>query len=213
MTTRLSVFIILLIMMACAGKNVEQNRKERDSIELAFKKKYIEDSIMVAELRAQAEAKVAELKKKFIVTKDEFQNIEFYKHKHWGKYWPEYTTILAGVNSEGYAWLTSNYYNDDWLFHGSVTIKGEDGYIETTQEVPRYDKNNRTEIKDGVFENVTYVNARPLLMYLAIMYDKKIMVRFNGQQYHKDIVLSKADKMALKETYDLATALMALNSK
>lgn len=209
--------ILMNVLSKLGNSNIQQQQKQKvaqDSIlekELQETKRNAEWNTYQDSLtKVNAQETIKRLKSKFLVEKDEFRNLEFYTHPTFGQYWPQRITLTAGVNSDGYAWLNSNYYSDDWIFHTYVSIKGPGNYQENLPEVPRYNKNNRTQVNNGVYEVITYEDSRATLMYLAQNYEGRILVRFNGQQYYKDVELSKSDKKALKETYDLAVALQTI---
>jgi hypothetical protein len=196
---------------------LETRRIFKDSAELGLNHAKKVDSIFKAksfDLRSEiAELKKVErkkllsefesLKKKFHYKKDEFENIGFYTHKRWGNFRINRTTLKAGVNSSGYYWLRSNYYASDWIFHTSITVLIGEKTIKS-KKVPTYSDEHITENEGGyIWEIVTYGNSN-ILREIATNVDKTIKVRFNGNQYHKDITLSQGDKNALKDCYDLS---------
>ena len=98
--------------------------------------------------------------------------------------------------------LASNYFNEDWLFHTSVSmIIGDEKY--NSPIVPRYHKDNRTEVvSGGVWEVVVYRNDQ-FLKKIAESQNEEIKLRFNGDQYYSDQNLNKGDLNALKDVYSL----------
>lgn len=143
-----------------------------------------------------------------LVTHDEFKDVTFYKHKTVGKYYPNRKTIYAECNSEGYFYLRSNYHANDWIFHESVQVKIGDDVL-TSGVVPSYDENNRQDNDAGsVWENVTYGDlGKAIITRIAAKPEARVVVRFQGRQYHDDVTLSAADKNAIKEVYDLARSI------
>jgi len=156
--------------------------------------------------------KITNLKRKFLYQKDEFENIGFYTHKRFGKNWANRKTLTVGLNSTGYIYLKSNYYSTDWLFHNKVLVKiGENKY--ETATVERYKDNSRTSNSGGhIWEVITYENEERIIGYIANRFNEKISIRFVGSKYHDDAVLSYKDKIAIKESYELAELLENLNN-
>lgn len=138
----------------------------------------------------------------FIYEKDDFQEVAFFYHKRWGKRWPRRKTITATAIDNGQYLLASNYFNEDWLFHTSVSmIIGDEKY--NSPIVPRYHKDNRTEVvSGGVWEVVVYRNDQ-FLKKIAESQNEEIKLRFNGDQYYSDQNLNKGDLNALKDVYSL----------
>ena len=156
------------------------------------------------EEKQKALKEVDKLKAKFFYEEDEFNNIGFYTHKTWGKYWPIRKTLTIGVNSKGYYYLKSNYYSSDWLFHEKIKVKiGENQY--ESHKVPRHDKNNKTDVAGGnIYEVITYNEEKEIIKAIAENVNEKITVRFIGTEFYDDVVLSAKDKNAIKDAYNLA---------
>jgi len=181
-----------------------------DSVDQVIRGQIAQVKAEKAEQRKANQKEFDQLKAKFTYKKDEFQDIGFYNHKRWGNYWPNRTTLTAGVNSSGYAWLNSNYHADDWLFHTKITVLiGEDKYQSAT--VPSYNDNNRRENEGGkVWEVITYENEKAILRAISSNVDKTIKVRFTGDKYYHDITLRSGDKQAIAECYRLAELITSL---
>jgi hypothetical protein len=159
--------------------------------------------------KEEIEKNFEKLKQKFSYKKDEFQDIGFYTHKTWGKYYQNRKTLTSGVNSDGYAWLRSNYSSDDWLFHTSIYVLIDDKKL-SSPIVETYNENNIQENDGGrIWEIVTYNNT-DILKEIAENSDKIIKVRFNGSQHYDDTTLSKSDKEALKDCYELSESIKKL---
>lgn len=150
------------------------------------------------------------LKKNFSFKKDEFKNSGWYTHKNqtvnnsWSR-----TCLATPVDADGYIYLTSQYYGDSWLFHSKVMVKTGSAVLEAG-EVSTLSNDHHTQIGSGsVWEINHYTNNRDngIIKLIAENYDKEIKVRFVGQQYEKDITLSKQDKVAIKESYELSELL------
>lgn len=147
---------------------------------------------------------------KFIESKDEFKNLTFYTHKRFGKYWPNRKTLTCGLNSDGYIWLNSNYFSENWLFHTMVTVLiGDEKF--STQNVERYESNNRTQIGNGkIWEVITYENEGQILEKIANSNEKTIKVRFHGKEFYDDIVLSKKDIEAISDSWKFSIIIKSM---
>jgi len=143
------------------------------------------------------------LKKKFVYTKDDFNDIGFYYHKHWGKDWPDRKTLYCYQNTKGGFFLVSNFYAEDWIFHTSAKVIVDTSKYET-ETVETYSPANRTQNAGGsVWENVTYDNSTDILEAIAKNAGKKVKFRLEGKQYYSESQLSDDDKKAFKDSYDL----------
>lgn len=152
----------------------------------------------------EKKAKLKVLKSRFIFENDEFRDIGFYYHKHWGKGWPDKKALYTYLNSKGFIFLVSNYYSDDWIFHTSVKVLvGSDKY--ETETVETYNELHKTEVAAGsVYENVTYTESPEIIAAIANNVDKKVKCRLEGRQYYSEFTLSAKDKQAIKDCYDLS---------
>lgn len=144
------------------------------------------------------------LNKDFLITKDDFKGITFFKNKYFGKdYWPDRICIFTYFNSNGNIFLVSNFYSDDWIFHTSITAL-IDGQARETNIVPTYNEwNKTTNTSEHIWENVSYIDDKEIIEWLANNFGKQIKIRFNGKQYYHDITLTDKDKKAIQETWDL----------
>ena len=158
----------------------------------------------------QLKKEFEKLKNKFTYKYDDFKGGGFYTHKTFGKYKPRRKTLTSGVNSEGYYWLRSNYYSNDWLFHHTIQVLiGEMKY--TSEKVESYENNNIHDNSGGkVYEQITF-NDISILKQIAQNTDQKIKIRFIGDKYHDDATLSSKDKQALKDCYELGEIIKKMN--
>jgi hypothetical protein len=214
------LFLLLTIsafFYACDSEQAEKERLKKEAIadSLARIEKLRADSIAKADSISRAEnlKKLEGLKKKFIFEKDEFRNIDWYYHKNWGKHWLNRKGLTASVNSFGDIYLKSNYHATDWLFHTQIQVKIEDEVLESSI-AETYSNNHLTEVRGGsIWEANYYTNGRDkrILRKIAENAEKRIKVRFIGSPYYYDITLSKIDKYAIKDCYELAQLLQTTN--
>lgn len=153
------------------------------------------------------EEEIENLKSEFHVTEDEFSEITIFSHKNIGIYWPNRKTVYTKLSNEGAIVLYSHFHADDWLFHTQVIFRIDDKNYET-DVVETYSESHRTNIDKnggGIHEDVRYPMSDDLIKILADNYQKPIKVRFNGRQFYDDIELSTKDKIAIKESWELAS--------
>jgi hypothetical protein len=182
----------------------------QDSAQLGYQFIYEFDSLFEqrneaarVEQLATIEKEIKKIASNFTYKKDDFQDLGFYSHKRWGRYWPNRKTLTSGVNSSGYAWIKSNYSADDWIFHTSITVLVGDLKYQSEEVATFSDKNVRDNDAGRVWEIVTYDNPE-ILKAIAENSTSTIKVRFNGSEFYSDQTLSSGDKKALKDCYDLA---------
>jgi hypothetical protein len=150
---------------------------------------------------------LADLKTKFKYTYDEFDKKGWYENKSQVTNITYDKSILrVRVNNVGYAYLESQYYGDDWIFHTHVEVKIGDTVYQT-EDIPTYDKNNAHSNTGGsVWEVVAYTADRDngIMKAIAESGDAVIKVRFAGGEGHYDMTLSKRDQQAIKDAYQLS---------
>jgi hypothetical protein len=151
----------------------------------------------------QRTTKLEELKKKFILDKDEFKDLGFYYHKHWGTDWPDRKTLYCYLNTKGTIFLVSNYNADDWIFHTNALVLVDTTKYET-ETVQTFSELNKTQNTSGsVWENVTYTMSGDIIEAIARNPGKKVKFRLEGRQYYSEAQLTDEDKKAFKDSYDL----------
>lgn len=200
----LFIFIIFFVSSFIFGTRVinssnDLNDKERN--------------IVVDPVKLEADQKrLEELKARFNYKYDEFKKVGWYENKNQTADNSFNRTLLKViVRNDGYNYLEDQYYASDWLFHTKiqVIIEGVDKVYES-DEVPIYSKNNTTENSGGsIWETISYLDGgdNGIVQAIAENSDKQIKVRFSGREYVKDVVLSKIDKQAVKDSYELANLL------
>lgn len=167
-------------------------------------------AVIEAQEKKEALANLPALKKKFNFKKDEFKEIGWYTHKN--QVGATRTTLLAHVNDKGFVYLESQYHQDGWIFHDHVQVKiGET--ILTTPTIPRSSENNMTEVADGVWENVHYLEGADAIMMMIELNPKKtVKVRFQGKQHYHDMTLSEKDITAIADAMRLSNAIKRAES-
>lgn len=174
----------------------------------------VEQKVTVSpEVLAQNKQEFETLKTKFTYEDDEFNDMGWYSSKDQTSY--SRNSIRIMINNEGYAYLISQYYGNDWIFHTNMQARiGETVYTSTT--IPTFDDHNYRDVSgDGhVYEQVSYSGTKDngILKAIANSGDQEVKVRLTGDQLSKDFVLSKVDKQAIIDGYRLAQLLKVINS-
>lgn len=184
-------------------KESKVNTQRLDSLR-AVKKQM--DSLRIDSLNKR----LTVLEKKFIKNIDEFDKTGWYTHKTWKKNILR-SYLSATVFTSGRSYLESNYHGEDWVFHTYLSVLIEDTTYRTA-EVPSYsDLNRRDHYHGTVTEQISFSGGKDKGIYkmIAENYNKTIKVRFFGKSYEQ-ITLSKKDKLAIKDSYELKTILKEL---
>lgn len=96
--------------------------------------------------------------------------------------------------------LRIRYTGSNWLFIDSYTIKTDDDVFEINTS---YGNVKRDNGYSGIWEWYdTVVDANTLLIIQAIISSKTVKIRYIGQQYHYDRIVSNSEKIALKNVLD-----------
>ena len=156
-------------------------------------------------------ARLEVLKKNFDYKYDEFEKNGWYTDKNQEDIYDK-TYLGVNVDSSGNAYLVSYHLGKDWIFHTKVQVKIGDAIYET-YDVPTYDKNNIEQSHGGyVQEVILYTNGdNGIIKAIAESGDTPIKVRFSGSENIQDIILSKTDQQAIKDSYELSQLLKKIN--
>lgn len=153
-----------------------------------------EEERKAQEERMTLERAVGNMKKKT----DEIEGITWLSHRNaplLGKYVSVYFGSDKG-NTAGYPLrLKLQYYGDDWLFVRSVTVKADD----KVYELGKLDF-ERDNSSGSVWEWIDMpVKDHEMLNHW--MTAKRVVVRFNGDQYNDDFTLPRSQQTQLREVY------------
>lgn len=201
---------ILLLMLLLVAKSCN-NTDEKSAVKINDGNKQNQSQLPVGIDSNDIKRDIDSMLHDFIKEDDEFQKITFYTHKIFGKNWNNRNTIRVVVRGNGSYYMESNYYGKDWLFHNQIIILINGSTISSPQ-IMLTDKAHKTDnTAYEVWEVNDYNNDNAILGNIAALKNKEIKVRFVGQQNDVDATLSKADKDAIAESYDLATDLGVLH--
>lgn len=132
---------------------------------------------------------------------DKVEGVTWYKHPNQPRYLNSRSTVYLyiGRRDQGRPWLRMKvqYAADDWLFVDSVDA-WHDG-IKEPLVTGYFERDNNTSIWEWV--DVSPQDYQLLVLESLANADEAIL-RFNGQQYRRDVTLSSADKRALREVLE-----------
>jgi len=192
----------------CNSNKPQKETIAQVSIPVDSAKLYLETHISF--WKEQAEQYYPELIKKFDLQEDKVEGGGWYIHK--SKKNKYKTHIEVPVSTNGYFYLKTNYSGDDWIFHKGIVlnIDGESIYSSSLKGFSEYivnDNNGGT-----VFESCHLTSPlldKLLIQVIAANQDKKIAIRFKGDQKYQDIILSKEDKKLISECMFLSQMIVA----
>jgi len=132
-------------------------------------------------------------------TTDKIEGINFYQHPNQPRYTNSRSTVYLYIGRRikpKHTWLQMKvqYASKDWLFVTKVTA-WYDGQKQTLIS-GRFKRDNNSSIWEWV--DVSPDSRQTGILY-AMANAKKVILRFEGQQYRKDVTLSKRDKRAIRE--------------
>ena len=175
---------------------------------------------------AEAEYAVVVEKEKERIIKEYESNFEIDRDKVTGLTWymhedmPDYIDVRSyiipyiGVDN-GRAWvcIRYNYTEDDWVFWESMTIVTDNnkyykyvGYWETTRD---NDGGVVWEFYDECLNYNQDLDTEEFEMLKDIAESNETIIRFQGDEYHYDLYVSKKDKAIIKDVLALYGALIA----
>lgn len=160
-----------------------------------------------AERAAAEQARLAEATSKMKSKTDEVRSITFYKDQNTPDYRLDTRIYLYIGRKENQLWmrLYLRYYGDDWLFVDSFTIKAGDQVFEIA---PRYDEFQRDNNGYHVWEWYDgAVTNKELQIIRAVIAADEPVLRFNGDKYYSDYVITAAERQALQNVLDAFVAM------
>lgn len=170
-----------------------QQRRAREATETQHR----QDSITIVTLRSQ-----------FGFKKDEVEGGGWYHFKAQPKGWDR-SYIAANISDGGRIYLQSHFSGDSWIFHDHLVARIGERLI-TSDTIPSFsDLNVRNNDGGTVWEMLHLTDGKDngILQAIATSTNEKIIVRFAGDQYHRDITLTETDRTAIKRSLAFAEAL------
>ena len=116
---------------------------------------------------------------------------------------PDYANVRSYAlpyigTSSGFTWLRLKYLytGDSWIFFKSITISVDGKRYEAEFSYWDVERDNNTDVWEWVDVSATDADIE---MLKAIANSKETIVRFRGDQYHYDLVVSQSDKNGIKD--------------
>ncbi|WP_162793509.1 hypothetical protein [Runella rosea] len=191
----------------------ESANKDADLIDTAASVKAPNITAERAAERAFYKTKFAKMADNFTFAKDDFQTKGWYSHKNFGKKAAGRKTLKAHVREDGFIYLESQFYGNDWIFHTHIKVKVGSLYL-SSPKIESYNKNNKQQYAGDTFwENVYYreTGDNGIIQAIADSTSKPVKVRFEGRKFNRDIVLTAEEKQSIKESYELSVVLKKIN--
>lgn len=200
------IFIVLVIVGSIASSD------DKKSPSSGSPKSTVATAAPVDPAKLEADkARLAELKKKFNYKYDEFQEKGWYEAKtQTVANTFDKKMLKVNVNNVGFAYLSDQYYAEDWLFHTRLEVKIGDTLYKT-DDVPTYDPHNQTNNSGGsIWEFIDYTAGKDngIIKAIAESGTAPIRVRFTGGQGVDDITLAERDRQAIKDAYELSNLII-----
>lgn len=172
-----------------------------------------EYNLLVAEEKNRI---IKECEKKFEIDEDKIDQITWYFHKKMPDYIDIRSYIIPYIGySTECAWICIryNYTGDDWIFWDDLKIY-VDGVIynrnfDYHDIVRDNDDGNVWEWYDDVVHDNAGLDNSDLSMLDAIASSEETIIRFEGDTYEYDLVVSSADKQLIREVLTLYQALIS----
>lgn len=212
-----------MVIISCGNDEISNKKnKENDTVnkvEINTTQDSVDRTIALLSddllaLKLQADTLIPELKLKFNFIEDKINNSGWYLHKkNRSKY---QTHIEIPVSANGYFFLKSSYYGNDWIFHDCITVKvGEESFNSSRLDA-HSDFNMRDNKAGKVFETLNLTKPSldmAIIKEISENLDKEILIRFNGKETSFDLTLTDQDKKIIQESYLLSRYLTVLNNE
>ena len=164
---------------------LKQLRSARESIQAAIEK--------------EKKARNRQLLSKLYKKRDSFEGISwYYDRATYSRYATNRFQLYMGVRDSGYKWLylRLQYYGDDWIFWDTATIKADGAKFVISADYFEVERDNSGgavwewyDFSPGTYE---------LEMISAVIRSKKAVIRFEGDTYYADRVVTAAQQQAFK---------------
>ena len=132
------------------------------------------------------------------IVKDDVRSLKFY----YDQSSPRYVNangfyLYAGQESKSdpYLYLEIQYFGSDWLFIKSYFFNIDGETYDITPNYGDINRDNDSDVWEWYNQPATADNIE---MIQKIIKSKKAVMRLEGSKYHKDVIISQAQKAALK---------------
>jgi hypothetical protein len=155
--------------------------------------------------KKEEEKRIASALTKMIKKTDKIEGIDWYRDKSSPSYNNQNGFFLyIGKRGNESPWmrLRIQYYSDDWLFINSFIVVADGKRFERNQV--KFDRDHGSSIWEWYDENLT---ESDLQMIRAIIESKEAVIRFHGQKYKNDKIITASQKASLQRVLDAYKAL------
>lgn len=136
----------------------------------------------------------------FKAEEDKVRGITFYYSNVQPYYADTRSYVLPYIGRDGNnVWLCADYHytSDSWLFFNKITFAVDDQRFYKSFSYGDVVRDNDTEIWE--FVNTADVSENDIDMFWAIANSNETIVRFEGDEYYDDFVVSSKDKQAIRD--------------
>ncbi|WP_428662579.1 hypothetical protein [Runella sp.] len=157
--------------------------------------------------------KLAKMIGSFTFTKDDFQDKGWYTHMDFGKKAAGRKTLKAHVREDGFIYLESQWYGNDWIFHNQVKVRVGSLILSSPKVETSSKYNKQAGTGNNFWENVYYLETgdNGIIQAIADSTSKPVKVRFEGRKFNHDIVLTAEEKQSIKASHELSEVLKKIN--
>lgn len=135
--------------------------------------------------------------------KDEVKQVTFYEPSTMPKYIDSRTYLLPYFAYDGKSSPTFrikyNYCGNDWIFWTKIIFAVDD--VRYTKEVGYFDPNRDVSSAKVVERLDEWASLEEKNILRKIVDSKKTIIRFEGDDYHYDLIMNEADKKAIGEVF------------
>lgn len=159
----------------------------------------------VQESKKEEERRIATALTKMIKKSDKIEGIDWYRDKSSPSYNNQngfFLYIGKKENESPWMRLRIQYYSDDWLFINSFIVVADGKRFERNQV--KFDRDHDSNIWEWYDENLTEAD---LQMIRAVIDSKEAVIRFHGQKYKNDKIITASQKASLQRVLDAYKAL------
>lgn len=201
-----------------SSKTIEDARAAYNTLDAEAKKLVENENVLKdakAEYKRLKKAEAEKLLANLRVENDEVRNLKFYypmalpyysSYGYWAADIRSFVLPYIGIQGDN-VWMRMlcHYTADDWLFFEKITFAvDEERYY---KYFSYYDVVRDNEYGDIWETGDIEVGESELEILRAIADSEKTIVRFEGDEYYDDIVISASDKQAIKEMLQIYDAL------
>jgi hypothetical protein len=200
LAARMFLFIIALMVgftsVSCNPSSSSQNVGSSGSTNPDLKPAAVPSKAAV-EAQQKRAAHLAELKKHFTATIDEFDKTTTFRHKAFSKYMNGNGTTIEAEIVDNRIFVQSQYVSDRWIFHDDFVVKLGNEQVTASGRTQH-------EVVSGVVETVSpnTRESQAVAELIARAKNTPVRIRLEGK-FYKDYTLRPIHQKAIAETVEL----------